>query len=107
MNIRRQRNNGSGRPFWSCRKFPACRGRRDFAAHPDDVAQADNDTTQARYLSLDRAKSAGLLVISANGHSRQRQRALEDARYQAQERERDQALPAEPATRGRHKLFKS
>jgi len=104
MNIRRQRNNGSGRPFWSCRKFPACRGRRDFAAHPDDVAQG-SDETQARYLSLDRAKAAGLLVISANG--RQRQRALEDARHQAevQRRERETALPVQPR-RGKPRMYK-
>ena len=35
------------------------------------------------------------------------ERIVEDARRQAQERERDKALPVEPKTRGKHKLFKS
>jgi hypothetical protein len=106
MNIRHRRDNGSGLPFWSCRKFPACRGRRDFTIHPDDAAQARHEM-QASALSFERAKAAGLITMGANGHRRRRERELEQARWEMQQRARDQALPAEPKSRGRAKLFKT
>jgi len=95
-----KRQGGTGLPFWSCANFPFCRGRRDFTAHPDDIAEI-GDAYKARYASLERATALGLVEVSARGKRQARRRGLERARLDA----RDTALPVQHTT-GRAKLFK-
>jgi len=91
MTVKRQ--GGTGLPFFSCANFPFCRGRREFTAHPDDLAEA-RDTHRARFASLERAKGLGLVQVSAGGRRRERVRRLEQARLeQARLDARDTALP--------------
>jgi len=77
-----KRQGGTGLPFWSCANFPFCRGRRDFTAHPDDIAEA-GDAYRARFASLERAKELGLVEVSARGQRQARERRLERARLDA------------------------
>jgi len=77
-----KRQGGTGLPFWSCSNFPFCKGRRDFTAHPDDIAEA-GDAYRARFASLERAKGLGLVQVSARGKRQARRRGLERARLDA------------------------
>lgn len=80
MNVRRQRSNGSNLPFFSCVSFPQrCRGRRDFSPHPDDLATTRGDEQQALYLSLERARADGLVVVAVGAQRRARRREVEQA----------------------------
>ena len=83
MTVKRQ--GGSGLPFFSCTNFPFCRGRREFTAHPDDLA-ATGDAYRARYASLERAERLGLVQVSARGKRQARRRGLEQARLDARRR---------------------
>lgn len=80
MSVRRQRSNGSNLPFFSCGTFPRCRGRMDFVSHPDDLATAKGDEQEARYVSLERARADGLIIVTAGAQRRARMRDLEQER---------------------------
>jgi hypothetical protein len=81
MNVRRQQEDGSGLPFWSCRNFPHCRGRRDFTTHPDD-RQTGRNSEHARSLSMERATRDGLLQVSSGARRRAQRRRLENVRLE-------------------------
>lgn len=80
MHIKRQQNNGSGLPFFSCSNFPHCHGRAEFQPHPDDLQAAAGDGKEALYLSMERAQAAGLVAVAIGAQMRARQRRMEQYR---------------------------
>lgn len=80
MHIKRQQNNDSGLPFFSCSNFPNCRGRAEFQPHPDDLQAADGDGKEALYLSMERAQATGLVAVAIGAQMRARQRRMERER---------------------------
>jgi hypothetical protein len=80
--IKRQQNDGSGLPFFSCSNFPYCPGRAEFQPHPADIAHEKNGR-DALFASLERAKQAGLIDTTAGAQRRARHRRLENARMEA------------------------
>lgn len=103
MHVKRHRDDEakSGLPFWSCNRFPSCTGARDFQPHPDDIKAENGNGRKALYLSLDRARAAGLVSIPTGAKRRARRREMEAARVASHA----DALPVQH-TRGRAKLFK-
>lgn len=81
MHARHRRDDGSGLLFWSCRKFPACRGRCEFTTHPVDAVEHQRPF-DAHNASFERARNAGLIAMSASGQRRQRTRTMEQARQE-------------------------
>ena len=83
MHVKRQRNNESSLPFFSCSNFPHCHGRAEFQPHPDDLTSAQGDGREALYLSIERAQATGLIAVAIGAQHRARRRRLNNARITA------------------------
>ncbi len=74
MRVKRQQQNGSGLPFFSCSSFPRCHGRAEFQPHPEDLASANGNGREALTLSTERASAEGLIDVAASAKHRARRR---------------------------------